>query len=401
MDRLEYVLEVFSNDSRYQMVKELKSDIYGSVELVHDLEEDKLCVRKCYYENWRTYENEFKILSTINHRFIPKVYESYMINDHFVMIEEYIEGKTLTTYIEETGKMGVIPALRTIYSLCSVVKFLHNQSEAIIHRDIKPDNIIYKGNDDISLIDFGIARKFKKEAEKDTVFFGTQGYAPPEQFGYGQTDNRADIFAIGKTLAFMLHGRQVGSTNGVLDLDEYIPSEVRRIINKAAEFNPADRYSTISQLMEEIKRYLDKVQPPPVKANSKKVNVVGDTTVKKSKSRFGPVIALVLGIWMFAVLIVSRITDLPDWPVTTQDKVIVFVQDIVWYGLFVFIIVVMYTNLFNFNKWNRLIVKYGWKGKIITYVISFFLCAIIIVTLNSFTTQEYKQYVELRNSTQK
>ena len=80
--------------------------------------------------------------------------------------------------------------------MCDGLKILHENK--IVHRDIKPENLILQG-DKIRLIDFDAARIFKSDKNKDTKILGTEYYAPPEQFGFGQTDPRSDIFSLGKT----------------------------------------------------------------------------------------------------------------------------------------------------------------------------------------------------------
>ncbi len=76
----------------------------------------------------------------------------------------------------------------------------------MIHRDIKPQNIIMDKTGRIKLIDFGISRVFQESAKNDTVYFGTKEFSPPEQYGFSQTDNRSDIFSFGVVLCWLLTG---------------------------------------------------------------------------------------------------------------------------------------------------------------------------------------------------
>ncbi len=91
--------------------------------------------------------------------------------------------------------------------LCRVLAYLHNQQPPIIFRDLKPSNIMLRTDNEVKLIDFGIARHFKPGQSKDTQAFGTIGYAPPEQHGKGQTDVRSDIYALGATLHHLVTGQ--------------------------------------------------------------------------------------------------------------------------------------------------------------------------------------------------
>ena len=115
------------------------------------------------------------------------------IQDDFYIME-YIEGKTLEealsgdVFLKEKAK-------ELILQLLDAVELLHKFS--IVHRDIKPENIIISCDGTLKLIDFDIARKIVNLKDRDTEILGTAGYAAPEQYGFTQTDERSDIYAIG------------------------------------------------------------------------------------------------------------------------------------------------------------------------------------------------------------
>ncbi|MGI6689201.1 MAG: serine/threonine protein kinase [Christensenellales bacterium] len=88
-----------------------------------------------------------------------------------------------------------------------MLTYLHGQTPAVIHRDIKPENIIRTSEKDIRLIDFGIARTFREDTDTDTQVIGTKPYMAPEQFGSEQSDNRADIYALGMVMLFLATGK--------------------------------------------------------------------------------------------------------------------------------------------------------------------------------------------------
>ena len=94
--------------------------------------------------------------------------------------------------------------IRLCAKLAEILIYLHSRTPPVIHRDIKPENVIITEEKEPVLIDFDIARTFKTAEETDTVFFGTKGYAPPEQYGFAQTDCRSDIYAFGVLLRFLL-----------------------------------------------------------------------------------------------------------------------------------------------------------------------------------------------------
>ena len=130
--------------------------------------------------------------------------------------------------------------------LCEAVRELHEAFDPpLIHRDLKPSNVMLT-RDNLTLIDFGIARSFDEAAEQDTHHFGTRAYAPPEQFGYGQSDARTDVYALGMLLYFCLtektpdaKARRAGYR------DAGVPEPLRAVVERAAAFDPRDRYASV------------------------------------------------------------------------------------------------------------------------------------------------------------
>lgn len=120
-----------------------------------------------------------------------------------------------------------------VKELCSVLEFLHGKD--IIHRDIKPSNISLANDGHIRLIDFDAARMPKEDLEQDTRLLGTRGYAPPEQYGFAQTDARADIYSLGVTLEQLLG-------------DKAHKKRYKRIIGKCTNLNPDKRYQSARQV---------------------------------------------------------------------------------------------------------------------------------------------------------
>ena len=120
--------------------------------------------------------------------------------------------------------------------------YLQSRTPPVIHRDIKPENVIITEEKEPVLIDFDIARTFKTAEETDTVFFGTKGYAPPEQYGFAQTDCRSDIYAFGVLLRFLL----TDSVRENSKIRLYRP--LKKIIDRCTAFAPENRYSDMTQV---------------------------------------------------------------------------------------------------------------------------------------------------------
>ena len=111
---------------------------------------------------------------------IPRIVECYKTSFELVVISEYVPGESLSELVGRTGAAERL-AWRIMPGLCDAVGELHESFDPpIIHRDLKPSNVIVS-EDAVTLIDFGIARRFRADASTDTVRFGTRAYAPPEQ----------------------------------------------------------------------------------------------------------------------------------------------------------------------------------------------------------------------------
>ncbi len=148
------------------------------------------------------FRREAQILATLNHPNLPHVAETFEEMGKYFLVMEFIAGRTLLNMVDTN--VGFIPEERVMVwarQLFDVLHYLHSQDPPIIYRDVKPANImLMESTERIKLIDFGIARFHKSGKVQDTEAFGTAGYAPPEQYGKGQTDQRSDVYALGATL---------------------------------------------------------------------------------------------------------------------------------------------------------------------------------------------------------
>ncbi len=154
------------------------------------------------------YETLFE-LQRAGMRFVhlPRIIDCYKTEDALVVVSEYVEGATLAALVSADGG-GTAFARAVFPEICDAVSELHCLIDPpLIHRDVKPANIIISNRPDgvsATLIDFGIARRYRAGEGADTVRFGTRAYAPPEQFGFGQTSVRSDVYALGMVLLFCL-----------------------------------------------------------------------------------------------------------------------------------------------------------------------------------------------------
>lgn len=159
------------------------------------------------------------------------------------LLRNYVEGNSLAEIGEarsfsedEICHMGIL--------ICKSVENLHRRKPPVIHRDIKPENIIVKGDGSIALIDLETARSYKEGKSEDTYFAGTRETAAPEQYGFGQSDERTDIYGIGKTLLYMQTGDYV-----LEDLEKGAGGRrLKRIIRKCCAFDPKRRFATAKEV---------------------------------------------------------------------------------------------------------------------------------------------------------
>lgn len=189
----------------------------------------------------------------------PRVLDCYDIPGYQVVILEYLEGETLDAWVAQHGA-GEKTTQFIFPKLCDAVAQLHASFDpSLIHRDIKPSNIMIlaDGTDDprnlqVKVIDFGIARLFNEESDCDTRALGTRAYAPPEQFGYGQTDVRSDVYALGAVLYFMLTGAIPHASFSSREKRDVFLSAANpalaAVIRKASAFDPQQRYQSVGEL---------------------------------------------------------------------------------------------------------------------------------------------------------
>ncbi len=203
---------------------------------------------------------EMELLRCLNHPMIPKICDVIEEEEAIFIVMDYIEGRTLGKVLEEEGAQKEEYVIEWAKQLCQVLSYLHNRVPAVIYRDMKPSNIMLRPNGDLMLIDFGISREFCEEDTQDTVCLGTKGYAAPEQFGAGQSDERTDIYGLGATLHDMITGETPKKRHG----SEFLPVRAVRpevsdglgqIIEKCLQKDPGKRYQSCREVWFALEHY--------------------------------------------------------------------------------------------------------------------------------------------------
>jgi len=177
----------------FERLETLKDSEKSKVYLAFDTENRRMLVEKHLQGNLHIYER----LTGLPHPYLPKLYEVRCGPAETVVVEEYIEGRSIAESHPAEKQLR-----KWLLELCQVLQYLHKHQ--IVHRDIKPSNLLIGADGHIRLVDFDAAREEKPQAESDTRLIGTRGYAPPEQYGFAQTDGRADIYALGITFRELL-----------------------------------------------------------------------------------------------------------------------------------------------------------------------------------------------------
>lgn len=196
-----------------------------------------------------------KLLQIIRHPSLPRIFETYIIDDRQYFLLEYIEGITLLELCEKKGgKLSYFDACEYMACVSRTINFLHSQSSTILHLDIKPNNIVLSNNNLPCLIDYGTARNMQSNDTDDKDFsyeiYGTPGYAPLELLQGKIPDEKCDIFMIGMTLIRIITGNEP-NPNLQLDtksLTSMMPASVAKIILRCIMNNPQDRYSNAGEL---------------------------------------------------------------------------------------------------------------------------------------------------------
>ena len=190
---------------------------------------------------------ETDLLKKLKHQNLPSIVDIIDQDDNFLIVMDYIEGITLDKVVAECGQQKQEDVVSWAIQLCDVLHYLHTREPSIIYRDMKPSNVMLKYDGSVVLIDFGTAREYKEKSIEDTTSLGTQGYAAPEQFGYGflASSEKSDIYAVGMILNVMITGK--------MPKEEKAAGSVWNIIEKCISLEPKMRY-TAEELIAALER---------------------------------------------------------------------------------------------------------------------------------------------------
>jgi len=278
-------------DGRYRLIRKIGHGGMGTVYLAENIKLGTHWAVKMVEKSNTVIDGiyrEIEILKKLNHHSLPRIVDVIETEDAFYIVQDYIEGISLDELIKREGYVEESKVIQWGIEICEVLKYLHGiKPNPVIYRDMKPSNIILTPSGTLKLVDFGIAREYRELGGNDTVYIGTRGYAAPEQYGLGQTDERSDIYSLGITLIQLATGKWPASGsfdgNRLLEAESNISDELAAILKKCVQPEPNKRYQTADELCSALKAL--------VKDDNE------DSTVKTGREGFHGYRRLVLTVW--------------------------------------------------------------------------------------------------------
>ncbi len=260
-------------NNRYRVVRELGHGGFGQTFLAVDthVPSERYCVIKQLYPvvskpkqyQWirERFQREAAILESLSrgNSQIPQLYAYFAESETFYLVQEYIEGLTLTEKVEKSGVLSEKQVTKIVISLLKVLDYVHSQH--IIHRDVKPDNVILRTQDQQPvLIDFGVVKEalgtVMDSERTHSIAIGTPGYMPSEQAA-GRPVYSSDLYSLALTAIFLLSGQpphtiESDPRSGELLWRKAVPhlhGNLAGVIDRALRFNPRDRFEDAQEML--------------------------------------------------------------------------------------------------------------------------------------------------------
>ncbi len=255
---------------RYRIVAPLGQGGFGTTYEAEDLTNYKRVALKAIslrdLENWKgleLFEREAKILAKLNHHAIPKYLDYFYIDTaddrRFYLIQELVGGQSFS----ELVKKGWYPSQGEIkeiaFQILDILQYLHQLNPAVIHRDIKPQNLIITSKGKVFLVDFGAVKDiYRNTLSYGETFVGTFGYMPPEQF-QGQAFCASDLYSLGATLLFLLTHRSPADLpqqrlkidfRGSVQISQHFADWLEKMLEPAVE----DRFQSVEEAIDGLRR---------------------------------------------------------------------------------------------------------------------------------------------------
>lgn len=235
---------------------------------------------------------EIETLKKLKHPNLPSIVDVIEDEDSFIIVMDYIEGRSLDKIIEENGAQPEAYVVEWAKQLCDVFGYLHSRTPAIIYRDMKPANVMLKPDGNIMVIDFGTAKNYEIDLG-ETTGIGTIGYAAPEQYigsGLGRTDARTDIYCLGITMYHLLTNvdpcKNLISDKSIRAVNPALSHGLDAIIQKCTQYQPSDRYQSCAELMYDLENY-EILEPLYKKKQKRKLGLFAGSVIMSAVLAIG------------------------------------------------------------------------------------------------------------------
>ncbi|OUL23150.1 serine/threonine protein kinase [Nostoc sp. RF31YmG] len=337
-------------NDRYQVIRTLGAGGFGETFLAEDTYMPSK--RRCVVKQLRPIQNNPQIYQLVKERFqreaailetlgggtdqIPTLYAYFEAAGQFYLVQEWVEGNTLTAKVQQQGLFSEIAVQELLVNLLPVLEYVHGKY--IVHRDIKPDNIIVRHRDGKPvLIDFGAVRESmgtvvnSQGNPTSSIVIGTPGFMPSEQAA-GRPVYSSDLYSLGMTAIYLLTGRQPQQIETDPHTAEiiwrqyasHISPRMAEIIDSAIAYHPRDRYPTARAMLDALQSIANPIPPTqPVIYQLPVVSVPPLPTIpvttqsrNEGSSRNGFVIGgLIAGGLIGASVIISQVLPKPSQPI--------------------------------------------------------------------------------------
>jgi tRNA A-37 threonylcarbamoyl transferase component Bud32 len=264
------------------------------------------------------FKREARLMMDFKHEHIVQVYDHFKEGSSYYIVEEFVDGTSLDELIKKERYLSNEAALLILYEVSKALAYAHEKQ--VIHRDIKPGNILISKNGEVKLVDFGIATSQEESEDgltREGMILGTPSYIPPEQISDAKNaDKRADIYSLGVVLYEMLTGKTPfpGSFNAetiaLIHKGKYTPPgrinprispTLRRIIRKAMRPKPAHRFQDIKRIIRLLEKRIRRREPAEIRAAIKRMLAGGDIR-EITRRKASPLIKLLAALLAAAAL---------------------------------------------------------------------------------------------------
>lgn len=397
------------DESRLSFYKELTTiNSKKNIILVQHIVSRELFVKKTLYIYSKPVYDQ--LLNThING--IPNIIECIKDDKQLIIIEEYINGKTLSQIINEQGLFNEYKAYDIAVKLAHILVNLQSSIPPIIHRDIKPSNIIIDKNQQLYLIDFNAARHVNNNNYEDTSMLGTVYFAAPEQYGFGQSDERTDVYGFGATINYLMTGdkpragiaqcnysyilkkclmldaiNRYQSALELLNAIKYISTNNSSTYKKYTSNSGSSMYQNIEHNVKEKKENTQNIKN--IILNNYNKYIKKEQLINSSWKKyllpgfrsFNPVFCILAAIWYFSIIYITCTLT-----VTSNNGINVSFTEIVIYRIIIFLILITETlwfgNYLNIQKKLLGMKNLNILSFLLMYIYGFILLFILVFLL--------------------